>query len=104
MKAERKRRLIAKGWTAGSAYEFLELTDAEAALVELKLALADALRRARAARGVSQVALAERMQSSQSRVAKIEAGDPSVSLDLVVKALLAVGATTRDIGRLLARS
>jgi len=103
MKAGRRRRLIAKGWTAGSAYEFLELTDAEAALVELKLALADALRHARAARGMSQVALAERMRSSQSRVAKIEAGDPSVSLDLVVKALLAVGATARDIGRVLAR-
>jgi predicted transcriptional regulator len=104
MKAARRRRLIAKGWTAGSAYEFLGLTEAEAALVELKLALAEALRRTRTARGVSQVALAERMRSSQSRVAKIEAGDPSVSLDLVVKALLAVGATRRDIGRMLARS
>jgi len=104
MKAGRRQRLVAKGWAAGSAYEFLELTDAEAALVELKLALADALRRARAARGMSQVALAERMRSSQSRVAKIEAGDPSVSLDLVVKALLAIGATPRDIGRALSKT
>lgn len=104
MKAARRRKLAAAGWRVGSATQLLELSDAEAALVELKLVLADALRRSRAARGLSQVDLAERMQSSQSRVAKIEAGDPSVSLDLIVRALMAAGVTIRDIGRALAQS
>ncbi len=104
MKAATKRTLTAAGWRIGSAREFLGLSDAEAALVQVKLVLTDALRRSRAARGISQIELAERMRSSQSRVAKIEAGDPSVSLDLIVRALIAAGATTRDIGRALARS
>jgi len=104
MKAARKRRLVAAGWRVGSASQFLGLTKAEAALVELKLVLADALRRSRAASGLSQTELAERMQSSQSRVAKIEAGDPSVSLDLIIRALIAAGVTTREIGRELVRS
>jgi ribosome-binding protein aMBF1 (putative translation factor) len=103
MKPARKRKLAAAGWRVGSARQFLELTDVEEAFVELKLVLTDALRRSRTARGLSQVELAERMRSSQSRVAKIETGDPSVSLDLIVRALIAVGITTRDIGRTLAR-
>jgi transcriptional regulator with XRE-family HTH domain len=83
----------------GSAKDFLKLSDEEAMLVELKVSLAGALRQARAKRGLSQVELAQRMRSSQSRVAKIEAGDASVSLDLIVRALLAAGATRRDLQR-----
>lgn len=104
MKSSRKRKLEAAGWRVGTVQEFLGLTDAEAALVELKLLLTDALKQARATRGLSQVELAARMRSSQSRVAKIESGDSSVSLDLIVRALIASGATARDIGRALVRS
>ena len=43
----------------------------------------------------------KRLGSSQSRVAKMEAADPSVSLDLLVRGLLATGASPRDIGRVL---
>jgi ribosome-binding protein aMBF1 (putative translation factor) len=89
----------AAGWKVGSAKDFLKLTDEEAMLVELKVSLAGALRQTRAKRGLSQVELAQRMRSSQSRVAKIEAGDASVSLDLIVRALLAAGATRRDLQR-----
>jgi hypothetical protein len=42
------------------------------------------------------------MGSSQSRVAKMEAGDPTVSLDLLVQGLLAAGATRREIADALA--
>ncbi len=93
------KKLQAAGWKVGSAKDFLKLTDEEAMLVELKVSLAGALRRARAKRGLSQIELAQRMRSSQSRVAKIEAGDASVSLDLIVRALLAAGATRRDLQR-----
>jgi ribosome-binding protein aMBF1 (putative translation factor) len=99
MNSARLKKLQAAGWRVGSAKDFLKLSDEEAMLVELKVSLSGALRQARAKRGLSQVELAQRMRSSQSRVAKIEAGDASVSLDLIVRALLAAGATRRDLQR-----
>ena len=99
MNSAKLKKLQAAGWKVGSAKDFLKLTDEEALLVDLKVSLAGALRLARAKRGLSQVELAQRMRSSQSRVAKIEAGDASVSLDLIVRALLAAGATRRDLQR-----
>jgi ribosome-binding protein aMBF1 (putative translation factor) len=99
MNSSKLKKLQAAGWKVGSAKDFLDLSDEEAMLVELKVSLASALRQARAKRGLSQVELAQRMRSSQSRVAKIEAGDASVSLDLIVRALLAAGATRRDLQR-----
>ena len=97
IKPEKLRRLRVTGWQSGSAKEFLQLSDGEAALVEIKLALTDAVRQARIKRKLSQTDLALRIKSSQSRVAKIEAGDASVSLDLIVRALLAAGATQKEV-------
>ena len=99
MNATKLKRLRAAGWKVGSAKDFLKLSDEEAALVELKLSLASALKQARQKRRLSQVDLAERMGSSQSRVAKLEAGDPSVTIDLMVRAILATGATRRELQR-----
>lgn len=73
------------------------MSDAEAALVEIKLALTETVRQTRIKRKLSQSDLALRIKSSQSRVAKIEAGDASVSLDLIVRALFAVGATRQEV-------
>jgi ribosome-binding protein aMBF1 (putative translation factor) len=102
MKTAKARRLKAAGWKVGSTKDFLRLNDQEAALVEVKLCLMDALRQARRKRGISQIDLAKRMGSSQSRIAKIEAGDPSVSLDLILRALVASGASRREIQKTLA--
>lgn len=102
MTPEKLKRLRAAGWLTGAPKEFLKMTDAEAALVEIKLALTDAVRQTRIKRKFSQTDLAQRIQSSQSRVAKIEAGDASVSLDLIVRALFAVGATTQEVQRTFA--
>ncbi|OGA18895.1 MAG: transcriptional regulator [Betaproteobacteria bacterium RIFCSPLOWO2_02_FULL_66_14] len=99
MKASKLKRLQAAGWKAGSAAEFLGLSGQEAALVDLKLALVTAVRATRRKRGISQIDLAQRMRSSQSRIAKIEAGDASVSLDLIVRALIAAGASQKDVQR-----
>ena len=101
MKSTKVRKLTAAGWRVGTAREFLGLSEDEARLVSIRLALIDAIRKARARSGLSQVALAERMSSSQSRVAKIEAGDPSVSLDLIIRALIASGASDLEIGAAL---
>jgi DNA-binding XRE family transcriptional regulator len=90
-------RLQADGWRVGNTEDFLELSDKEARLVALKLSLISAVKKSRLKSRLSQTDLALRMKSSQSRIAKIEAGDPSVSLDLIVRALIASGAKTRDI-------
>lgn len=97
MKATKRARLHAAGWAVGDAAGFLDLGPAEAAYVELKLSLSLALRRWRSTKKLTQTELARRLGSSQSRVAKMEAGDPTVSADLLLRSLLALGATRKDI-------
>lgn len=104
MRADKRKRLESKGWTVGSADEFLGLTAEESAMVELRLKLADAVRSLRKKKHLTQVQLAELLGSSQSRVAKVEAAADSVSLDLLIRSLLALGATAEDLGRIIARS
>lgn len=102
MDKKKQKRLEKAGWRVGTAAEFLGMSAAEAQLVEMKLALSARLRKARERRRLTQTELAQRMGSSQSRVAKMEAGDPSVSLDLLVHGLLATGAKPREIADALA--
>ena len=96
MRASKLKKLGRKGWKVGDVDEFLGLSPEEAAYVGLRLKLAEGLRARRARRGVTQADLATTLQSSQSRVAKIEAGDPTVSIDLMIRSLLALGASNRD--------
>jgi ribosome-binding protein aMBF1 (putative translation factor) len=102
MRKVKRMRLERAGWTVGSTREFLGLTDEEVAFVEMKLSLAQSLRRQRQKQGLSQMQLAKLLESSQSRVAKMEAGDRSVSLDLLVRSLLAIGTTKRQLARIIA--
>ena len=97
MDRKKQKRLEKAGWRVGSASEFLGLSAAEVELVAMKLSLSAKLKKARERRQITQTDLAKRMGSSQSRVAKMEAGDPGVSLDLLVQGLLAVGATRKQI-------
>ena len=69
--------------------------------MDMKVSLAVALRQRRAAAEISQVELAGMLGSSQSRVAKMEAADPSVSADLLMRTLLALGAEPHEIGAAL---
>jgi predicted XRE-type DNA-binding protein len=101
MDKEKKARLEAHGWRVGSTEEFLGLTPEEAAYVELRLKLSDAVRQYRKERRLTQLQLAELLQSSQSRVAKVEAADESVSLDLLIRSLLALGATHQDLAKVI---
>ncbi|HEY2025583.1 MAG TPA: helix-turn-helix transcriptional regulator [Gemmatimonadaceae bacterium] len=103
MNAKTKKRLKAAGWVIGDAAEFLRLTPEEAALVEMRLALSRTIRERRVAAGLTQATLAKQLGSSQSRVAKLEAADGSVSLDLMIRALLSIGATRKDVARAFAR-
>ena len=99
MKQSKRKKLEAAGWAVGSAQEFLGLSDADAARIEVKLALSRSLRDRRQRRGVSQVELAKRLQSNQSRIAKMEAGDLSVSMDLLVSSLLVLGASEAGLAK-----
>ena len=99
MRKAKKERLKKKGWKVGTVQELLGLSDEEAAYVDLRLRLAATLRKRRQQKRLSQTELASRINSSQSRVAKMEAGDPSVSLDLLIRSLLALGASSRDLAR-----
>ena len=103
MRAEKRKRIEARGWKVGGPKEFLNLSDQEQAYIDLRLKLADGLKAHRSARGFSQTDLAKAVGSSQSRVAKMESGDPTVSLDLLVKSLLALGVSNRDLAALIAK-
>lgn len=104
MDKTKRTRLETAGWRVGDAPDFLELTAEEAAFVELKLALADYLRDIRVQHGWTQTYVARVLGSSQSRVAKMEAADASVSVDLLVKSLLTLGASRKQVGQVIARS
>lgn len=99
MRAEKQRRLEKAGWRVGDAADFLDLDDVEARLLDIKIALAKLLRSTRARRRLTQFELAQRIGSSQSRVAKLEAGDPTVSVDLLVRSLIAAGANPSDLAK-----
>lgn len=102
MKVAKRKRLEAGGWVFGDVKTFLRLSDEESAFIEMKLALAEHLKLRRTKLGMTQLELAQRLESSQSRVAKIEGGDESVSLDLLVRSLLMVGLTRREIAKVIA--
>lgn len=101
MDAEKRKRLKVAGWAVGDTSDFLGLTPVEAELVELKTRLALFAKEQRKVSNLSQDALAKKMGSSQSRIAKIESGDPSVSLDLIVRALLTGGATRQELAQVI---
>ena len=104
MNKTKKKQLERRGWKVGSASEFLGLSPEESRFIALKLALSHWLRERREARKLSQMELAQQLRSSQSRIAKMEAGDPSVSIDLLIRSLFSLGATSRDLARVITAS
>jgi len=101
MRSDKKKRLETKGWKVGSAKEFLGPSSQEEAYIEIKLRLAESLQNQRLRRNMTQSDVAKAIKSSQSRVAKMEAGESSVSLDLLVRTLLALGASSDNLTRLI---
>jgi DNA-binding XRE family transcriptional regulator len=98
------KRLEAKGWKVGNTADFLELNPEENAFIELKLALSKHLKELRISQNFSQEELAKKIKSSQSRVAKMEDCDPSVSLDLIIKTILSLGSSNQDIAQVIVNS
>lgn len=102
MDEAKRKRLEQKGWKVGNVSEFLELTKEETALIEIKLVLSHNLKERRQ-KLMTQTELAEKIQSSQPRIAKAENGDASVSIELLIRAMLATGATPQEIGQVIAQ-
>ena len=102
MNKDKRRKIEKAGWKVGSAEDFLDLSKEESAFIEMKLALSDALKEERTRRKISQVELAKMISSSQSRVAKMESADPSVSVDLLLRSLLALGVSRTQVAKAVA--
>lgn len=99
MKTVKQQKLEAAGWQVGTVADFLDLSSEEAAFLEMKLALSRTLRAWRTRKRLTQIELARQLRSSQSRVAKMEAADPTVTVDLLVRSLFQLGATPKDIAK-----
>lgn len=104
MRKKKKERLEKKGWKVGSADDFLGLTREESTYIDLKLRLSEDLRTLRQKQHMTQLQLAKLIHSSQSRVAKMEVGDPTVSLDLIIRSLLALGASNQELANAISSS
>ncbi len=103
MRSTKKKQLETKGWKVGTVGEFLQLSPEESAYIEMKLALGKNLQERRKGKSLTQQQLAHLLKSSQSRVAKMEAGDPSVSLDLLVRSLLILGESRKSLAKILSK-
>lgn len=101
MDKKKRQQLQEKGFRIGSAAEFLELTSEEEAYIEIRLDISNMVKTQRDKRGWTQDQLARAIGSSQSRIAKLEGGDPGISMDLMIKALLRLGTSKKQLGKLL---
>jgi hypothetical protein len=97
MNANRRKALESAGIIFGNAEDFLELTDEERGLVELRLAVSRAVRNRRVKRKLTQSAVARRLRTSQPNVSKIESAARDVSLDQMFRALFALGGNAKEI-------
>jgi predicted XRE-type DNA-binding protein len=104
MTRDKRKELEAKGWKVWSVEEFLELSENESTYIEIKLALSGSLKTWRETQKLTQASVAKLIHSSQPRIAKMEAGDPSVSLDLLVRSLLVLGASNLDLAKTIESS
>lgn len=102
MNSKRRKKLETKGWKFGGVEDFLGLTEEELEYIEVKITLSEMVKDYREKKGLTQVAAAEILNSSQSRLSKIETADPTVSIDLQIKSLLALGASKQEIGQKIA--
>ena len=101
MQSAKKRKLEASGWRVGQTEDFLGLSSEERVLVDMRVALTNALKEKRKQKHLTQEMLAELIHSSQSRVAKMEAGDVGVTLDLIIKSLVALGTSQQELARVI---
>ncbi|MFW6347764.1 MAG: helix-turn-helix domain-containing protein [Cyclonatronaceae bacterium] len=101
MEKKKQEQLEQKGYRTGSAAEFLALTPEEEAYINIRLDISNMVKAQRTKRGWTQTQLARSIGSGQSRIARLEGGDPGISMDLMIRALLQLGISKKQIGKLL---
>jgi predicted XRE-type DNA-binding protein len=104
MNADRKKRLEAAGFKFGTVGELFNLSEAEELLVEVKVALAEAIRELREVRSLSQADLARLIGSGQARVSKLERSLESTSLDTLFRCMIVLGASRQDLAETIGHS
>lgn len=97
MDKAKREKLEAAGFKIGSVQDFLGLSEEDMEYVEMKVALAAALKKQRTALRISQNVAAKRLHSSQSRIAKMEGADKSVTVDLILKSIFGLGGTRATV-------
>ncbi len=102
MDTAKRKHLEEAGFQVSTVADFLGLTPEENEMVEIRVALSAAFKKQCRGSGLSQAETAERIGSTLFRVAKMEAGDPHASLDLLVKALIMLGMTRGELADVIA--
>ena len=88
---------LKNGWVEGSVKDFLDLSDADVEYIELRRTLSRLLKNRRRKLHLTQVEVAARLQTSQSRVAKMEKADATVSSDLLLQSLFRLGLKRKEL-------
>jgi len=103
MDKAKRAKLEAAGWAVGTPTDFLNLSTEDEAFIDMKVALAATLRERRVGQHLSQVEAAKRLHSSQSRVAKMELADKTVTVDLLIRSILGLGGTREMVAAAISR-
>ncbi|MEH6583569.1 MAG: helix-turn-helix transcriptional regulator [Halioglobus sp.] len=104
MKAARRKQLERHGWIMGSSSDFLGLSQQDAAYIEMKIALSHKLKSQRLRKKLSQREAASLLNCCQSRIARMESGDPGTSIDQLIRSLMALGVPPKLLARTIAKS
>ena len=91
MDAAKRKTIEAAGWRVGDTNDFLELSDKESQLLDIRVKLALAIRQQREAVHLSQKELGALLKTSQPRVARIERAASDVSMDQLILAFTVAG-------------
>ncbi len=91
MDAAKRKTIEAAGWRVGDTNDFLELSDKESQLLDIRVKLALAIRQQREAVHLSQKQLGALLKTSQPRVARIERAASDVSMDQLIRAFTVAG-------------
>ena len=97
--ADKLKRVLEMGGRVTTVQEWLDLSDEEVALLDMKIELGKKLEALRRRKKLTQQEVAELLQTSQGRVSKMERGQ--ASLDQLAWSLLVMGESRERIARVI---
>ena len=101
MKAKKKKALELAGYKMTDSVEWLELSPEEEAIVKIRVNFAMEIDRVCKERGITQQALAEKIGTRQSGVARMLNNPSKVTIDSLIKTLLVLGTPSKRIAALI---